>query len=139
VAWTPRRKKLVVIAVVLAAVAVVTVLVLLTVPIAQEQSGYTLIGLRLYSFESESLFGSASWLNYSYQGVTFGFHLWCLISSAAGVVCGNATESTGVSYSYSFSDGPPSPNPSWQTWVAPDGHEAVQYLLGGLVHLLVVV
>lgn len=112
-------------------------LLTLAFPSSQPSAGSISIGGISYSFESESLFANASWLNYSYHGVTFGFHLWCLITSAAGVVCGNATESTGITYPYSFSDGPPSPSPSWQTWVAPDDHEAVQYKQGGLVQLLV--
>ncbi|MGP8073052.1 MAG: hypothetical protein ACLPZM_07985 [Thermoplasmata archaeon] len=133
----PKRRKWILVAVV-AAVGVVTVsLVLLALPISQESSGYQLLNGRLYFFQSESLFGKAAWQNYSYRGVTFGFHLWCAITPAAGEVCGNATESGGVSHPYSFSDGPPQPNPSWQSWVAPDSHEAVEYTLGGLVHLLV--
>jgi hypothetical protein len=92
---------------------------------------------RPYSLVSESLFGNSSWLNYSYRGVTFGFHLWCSVSPGGGEVCGNATESGGTSYRYAFSDGLPQVDPGWQTWVAPDGHEAVQYRMGGLVHLLV--
>jgi hypothetical protein len=121
-----------------AIVGVTASLLILAFPFSQTPTGQISINGKNYSFESESLFGNAPWLNYSYRGVTFGFHLWCLITPAAGVVCGNATESSGISYHYSFSDGPPSPNPSWQTWVAPDEHEAVQYKLGGLVHLLVV-
>ena len=133
---TRRRRWLLIVGGAGAAIAVIAILVLLYVPIAQESSGYAAIGLRLYSFESESLFGQ-SWSNFTYHGVTFEFHLWCLITPAAGEICGNATESGGVRYSYSFMDGPPSPSPSWQTWVAPDGHEAVQYRQGGLAHLLV--
>jgi hypothetical protein len=116
---------------------VIVALVIVVATFSQESTGQIRINGRTYTSESVSLFGGAMWLNYSYRGVTFGFHLWCAVTPAAGVVCGNATESTGVSYPYSFSDGPPSPNPGWQTWVAPDGHEAVQYKEGGLVHLLV--
>jgi len=137
VAWTPRRKRLAFITVVLVVVAVVTVLVLLMVPIAQEQSGYTLIGLRLYSFEEEHVFGSP-WSNFSYRGVTFAFHVWCAITSGGGEVCGNVTESNGGVSSFSFSDGPPG-EPRWATWVSPDAGVAIQFesLSGGLVHLLV--
>ncbi len=102
-------------------------LVVLNIPIAEEDSGYQLIGVRLYSFESRSLFGN-QWVNYSYRGVTFSFDLWCGIPSAAGgVICGNATDPSGTTHPYSFFDGPPQFNPPWQTWVSPDFHEAVQY------------
>lgn len=99
-------------------------------------AGVSLVGARYYSYESVSVFGPA-WSNYSYQGVTFSFHLWCSIAGDVGWVCGNATEWDRVSYPYAFSDGLPTPSPQWQTWVAPDYHEAVQYLQGGNVHLLV--
>ena len=134
-----RRRRLIrIIGVAAAAVAVVVALVLLYVPISQESSGYTAIGLRLYSFETVSLFNlPTSWPNITYRGITFGFHLWCLITPASGKICGNATESGGATYPYSFWDGPPSPSPSWQTWVSPNGHEAVEYRLGGLTRLLV--
>jgi hypothetical protein len=117
----------------------VAALLILTIPIAQERSRSTLIGPRIYSFESESLIGSGDgWQNITYSGVTFGFHVWCgLPSPGGGEICGNASESSGVRYDYSFPDGPPSPNPAWQTWVAPDHHEAVQHRQRGLVHLLV--
>lgn len=135
---TRRRRWLLILGTAGAAVVVVVILLLLYVPIAQEPSGYTAIGLRLYSFEAVSLFDQpTSWPNITYRGVTFGFHLWCLITPAAGKICGNATESGGAAYSYSFWDGPPSPSPGWQTWISPDGHEAVQYRQGGLAHLLV--
>jgi hypothetical protein len=134
---TRNRRLWILVAATASIAAVAALLILLSFPIAQEPAGYQLVDGKTYEYESESLFGSASWLNYTYQGVTFGFHLWCLITSAAGEVCGNATESSVVSYPYYFSDGPPQANPSWQTWVAPDQHEAVQYMQGGLVHLLV--
>lgn len=135
---THRRRLLLILGGAGTVVAAATVLLLLYVPIAQETSGYTAIGLRLYSFESVSLFGAnAGWQSFSYRGVTFGFHLWCQVTPAAGEVCGNATEAGGASYPYSFWDGPPSSSPPWQTWVSPNGHEAVQYRMGGLAHLLV--
>lgn len=135
---TPRRRIVLVAGTVGAAVALAVALALLYVPLAQDTSGYTAIGFRLYAFEGVSLFGRA-WSNYTYRGVTFEFHLWCQITAAAGRICGNATESDGTAHPYSFWDGPPSPSPSWQTWVSPDGHEAVQYRQGGLAHLLVAV
>ncbi|MCI4326619.1 MAG: hypothetical protein L3K16_03155 [Thermoplasmata archaeon] len=133
---TPKRRKWVVVAAVAAAVGVGVVLVVLSFPIAQEGSGDQLVNGRLYSFEAESLFGGPPWQNYSYLGVTFGFHLWCAINPAAGLVCGNATASGGPSYPYGFWDRAEL-NPSWQTWVSPNGHDAVEYRTGGLVHLLV--
>jgi hypothetical protein len=122
---------------ILLAVAVTALPIVLSIPIAQETSGDQLVNGRPYTLESESLFGDSSWLNYSYRGVTFGFHLWCSESPGGGVVCGNSTESGGTAFSYAFFDGPPQVDPRWQTWVAADGHEAVQYRQGGLVHLLV--
>jgi hypothetical protein len=92
-----------------------------------------------FGVQSEYLFGNASWLHYSFRGVTFVFHLWCSIEADTGIVCGNATEPNGVSYPYSFSDGLPSSNPPWQTWIAPDGHEGAQYQQGGSARLLVAV
>jgi hypothetical protein len=136
VVLTPHKKKLAIIVIALSAAVVTTTLLLLALPIEQEQSGYTLIGLRLYSFEAEELFG-ASWSNFTYQGITFDFHLWCEITSGAGKICGNATNPNGHAYAFSFWDGPPTHGSSaWQTWVGPDAHEAVQYQQGGLVHLL---
>ncbi len=131
-----RRRWFIVLGAGCAGVAAVVVLVLLYVPTVTGSTGYTAIGSRLYSYEAESLFGQA-WSNFTYRGVTFGFHLWCLATPAAGEICGKATEPSGTVYSYSFWDGPPSPSPKWQTWVSPDGHEAVQYLPGGLAHLLI--
>ncbi len=132
----PQRRRRLLLVLAIAGVSIVVVTVVLNVPIAQEASGYQLVGLRLFSFESQSLFGN-SWTNYTYRGVTFSFHLWCSAGPAAGEVCGNATESDGGSYAYSFEDG--ITVRGWQTWVSPDSHEAVQYQQGGLVHLLVAV
>ncbi len=135
----PRRLYLLIAAITLVAVTGLVLLVLF-LPVQQESSGYTMVGPRLYSYESEELFGANSgWENYSYRGVTFGFHLWCETTPAAGTLCGNATGSDGVAHSYSFSDGSPQIGPpSWEIWVSPNGHEAVEYQQGGLVHLLVV-
>lgn len=101
--------------------------------------GTIVLGGKPYSYLTESLFGSRSWLNYSFGGVSFTFHLWCQIQMDTGYVCGDATEPTGVTYGYSFADGLPSATgaPPWETWIAPDGHEAVQYQDGGTVHLLI--
>jgi hypothetical protein len=78
-------------------------------------------------------------LNYSFQGVTFGFHLWCWIAMDVGYVCGNATEPGGATFHYTFGDGLPPANgsPPWETWIAPSTHEAIQYRDGGSVRLLV--
>jgi len=99
--------------------------------------GTEVVNGRTFAVQSESLFGSASWLNYTFHGVVFGFHLWCATTPAAGTVCGNATEPDGTSYPYAFADGPPQEHPAWQTWIAPDGREGVQYLQGGSARLLV--
>jgi hypothetical protein len=131
---TPQRTVRLVVAFGVDAVILVTALAL---PISQEASGYTLVGFQLYSFEAAELFGNASWLNFTYRGVTFEFHLWCLAGPAAGEICGNATEADGHRYSFSVWDGPPTLEPRWETWVSPDAHEAVQYQQGGLAHLLV--
>lgn len=136
---TPQRRRLLISGVVVGAVAIAVVLSVLSLPIAQESSGYTQIGGRLYSFESVQLFDQpTAWPNLTYRGVTFAFHLWCGEPTPGGAeICGNATEAGGAHYAYAFWDGPPSHPPRWETWVAPDGHEAVQYQEGGLAHLLV--
>ncbi|MCI4347678.1 MAG: hypothetical protein L3J97_03555 [Thermoplasmata archaeon] len=131
-----KRRHWTLLAIVLGVVGVAVSIVLVSILIFQAPSGYEVVNGKSYSFESESLFGNAAWLNYSYRGVTFGFHLWCQAGPAAARVCGNATESGGLSYSYAFWDGPPQLNPTWHTWTAPDQFEAVQYEQGGLVHLL---
>ena len=107
-------------------------------PSSSPPSGIIEIGGRSYTSVSHSLFGNESWLNYSFRGVTFGFHLWCDITVDTGYVCGQATEPSGATFSYTFTDGLPEPNPPWQTWVSPDSYDAVQYQEGGTVHLLVV-
>jgi uncharacterized membrane protein YedE/YeeE len=95
---------------------------------------------RTYAYETESLFGSQSYLSYQFHGVIFTFHLWCQVTADAGIVCGNATERDGTSYSYSFTDGLPNSGPMpWQTWVSPDELEAVEYHQGGNARLLVAV
>jgi hypothetical protein len=134
---TPVRTNWIAVASFAAGVIGAITLVILSISAGQLPLGPPAFNEENYSLESESLFGSASWLNYSFHGVTFGFHLWCSVSVDVGVVCGHATESSGASYAYNFSDGPPGGNPSWATWLAPDDHEAVQYKDGGLVQLFV--
>lgn len=92
-----------------------------------------------YDREQVDLFGSAkpAWQNYTFRGVTFEFHLWCAVTPASGLLCGHATEASGVEYSYQFSDGPPSALPQWQNWISPDQREGVSYLTGGTADLLV--
>src|SRR5580700_1400022 len=102
---TPKRRRRVLVAVLAAVVGIALVLAVLSLPIAQDSSGYQLLDGRLYAFEAESLFGSSSWRNYSFDGVTFGFHLWCAITPAAGEVCGNATQPDRSARPYAFWDG----------------------------------
>ncbi len=124
-------------AVVLALWTTAILLVFVIVPALEGPPGVEIVGNQIFYSESKSLFGNASWLNYSYRGVTFGFHLWCLVTSAAGEICGNVTEATGETYPFSVWDGPPQVNAPWQTWISPDGREGVQYRQGGSAHLLV--
>ncbi|MCI4329340.1 MAG: hypothetical protein L3K08_02590 [Thermoplasmata archaeon] len=140
-AWSPRRKRWVLLGAVASAVGVVVGLLILFVPLSPESSGYARVGAHLYTYESENLFGVGNgWNNYSYRDVTFGFHLWCGPPSPGGAaLCGNATGGDGVPHPYTFFDGrAPAGPPPWQTWVAGDAREAVQYQDGGLVHLLVI-
>jgi hypothetical protein len=133
------RRRCTILGVIGVAVALSVVLLLLLVPVSQEPAGYTFLGPRLYSYESESLFGPGTgWENFTFRGVTFGFHLWCAIRIDVGTVCGNATGPNGVAHPYDFADGLPRAGPAtWETWVSPDGHEGVEYQDGGQVHLLV--
>ena len=123
-----------IVAVAAAAGVVASVIAVLLVPMDQ-----LVLDGRSYQYETESLFGNRSFLTYQYRGVTFTFHLWCGIAADTGYVCGNATEPGGATFAYSFGDGiPPAFGPPpWQTWIAPTGHEAVQYQDGGHVRLLV--
>lgn len=134
---TPRRRRWVFLAVLLAGIGVTVSLVLLTVPIAQESSGYTLVGLRLYSFEAENLFGAPPPpTHFVYRGVHFDFVVYCP-STPVGLICGNVTESGGATFAFTFFEPEVPGAHNWETWVAPDGNEAAQYQPGGLVHLLV--
>jgi hypothetical protein len=120
-----------------AVAALVLLLLLVFVAYPPPPNGETRIGSRLYYVENETLFGRTgptfgpAYSNYAFHGVRFVFH-W---SAAAGYgpgpcVCGNATESDGASYSFGFAGGSVSRSsgpPAWQTWIAPDGLEAVQF------------
>lgn len=91
-----------------------------------------------YSVESTELFGENNgWLNYSFRGDSFDFHLWCEITADTGVVCGNVTEAAGTPYSFQFYDGLPSQDPPWQVVVSPDRASAVEYQAGGHARLMV--
>jgi hypothetical protein len=142
--WTRRKSALVAGGAIVGTGIVIASLVMLTVPINQEQSGYTSINHQLYSLDSVTVFGP-HWSNFTYGGVLFEFVVWCNAPSLAGAqLCGNASRSVGPVYSFTFWEegGAPrlSPGP-WETWVSPDGHEAVQFesQSGGLAHLLVAV
>ena len=99
------------------------------------------VGNERYYYENVTV-PEPGWSNFSFFGVTFGFHAWCSAVTPGGVsVCGNATGVNGISYPFAFWEGPP-PNPTqpWQTWISPGGHEGVQFESdsGGLLRLLVV-
>ena len=106
--------------------------------LAVEPAGMILVHSTQFSYQTESLFGNESFLTYRFGGSTFTFHLWCAISPAGGIVCGNVTEPDGERYAYQFSDGPTVVGPApWQTWIAPNGLVGVQYQQGGTARLLV--
>jgi hypothetical protein len=131
-----RRRVFLVAACVTAAVALL--LGWLQVPIAQEESGYAMVGFQLYTFEAVELSALAS--NFiHYRGVVFGFgDVECVTNPGGGNVCGTVLQSNGVNISYSI--GLPlfvSGLGNWVGWVAPNQHEAVETTAGGLTHLLV--
>jgi hypothetical protein len=107
-------------------------------------AGETKLGSRVYYIENETVFGPA-YSNYTFHGVHFAFHVWCSSPGLGGAqVCGNVTEPDGTRYALNFTEpggAPPASPLPWQTWVAPDGSEAVQFEpdSGGQVHLLVAV
>ncbi|MCI4360535.1 MAG: hypothetical protein L3J91_02430 [Thermoplasmata archaeon] len=123
-----------------ASVVFVVLLVLLSVPIVQASSGYCLVGLRIYAFESESIFGP-SWANVSFRGAEFSFHIWCGTPTPfPSQICGTVTEPGGSAEMFTFFE-PEAPqlNPPWQTWTSPDGTVGAQYHPGGVVQLLVTI
>ena len=95
-----------------------------------------------YTYENVTIFGP-HWSNFTYRGVTFSFTVWCGPVGLGGApICGNASESNGPTYPFSFweNGGAPPVGPvPWQKWVAPDGHEAVEFQpdSGGQARLLV--
>jgi hypothetical protein len=72
VAWTRRRKRRALLLVGVVTAAVVTIAALLWIPISEEQSGYTIIGFKPYSYETVYPL-SAPNSNFSYRGVLFDF------------------------------------------------------------------
>jgi hypothetical protein len=128
--WTRRRKiRTVVLAGVVTAI-VVTILVLLWVPISEEQSGYTMIGFKLYSYETVDPFTSPT-SSFTYRGVLFDFQALppsdCPQNAGGGNICAAVTESSGVTFWFNVSFGPPCHSfGTWFTWVSPDQHEAVE-------------
>ncbi len=78
------------------------------------------------------------WSNFSFLGVTFGFHAWCGGITPGGVtVCGNVSPSIGVSYPFSFWVGAGNPAP----WFSSNGSEGIIFepYSGDLARLLVTV
>jgi len=108
--------------------AVVATVVLLWVPIAQEQSGYTMLGFTLYTFETVNIF-SAPWENFTFHGVTFEFtRSNCPQNPGGGNVCGGVLESSGATYGFDISFPPPCRSwGSWLTWMSPDHNEAIEF------------
>jgi hypothetical protein len=137
---SPRRRRWILIGSVVVAIAVTATLALLLLPISQEPSGYQIVGLRLYSFEDETVFGSegTGWHNYSHRGATFAFQVYCP-SIPVGKICAWVTEPDGSNLSFSFFAAEVPGDSAWESWVAPDGAVASEYHPGGLVRMLVTV
>ncbi len=108
-------------------VAVVSVLVLLEVPISEEQSGYTMIGFQLYTFEAVDIYQSP-WVNFTYQGVVFEFPPpECPQNTGGGNICGSVIQSNGVNFSFNIALPPPCHGlGSWLNWVSPNQLEALE-------------
>jgi hypothetical protein len=124
--WTRHRKRWVILLGAIAVGAVLTGL-LLWVPVAQEQSGYTVVGFQLYAFEAVNI-ESSPWANFSYRGVEFELPaVDCPQNTGGGNVCGRVVEPSGANYSFVISFPPAcSGFGSWATWVSPGQHEAVE-------------
>jgi len=139
--WTRRRKLVVASATGLAAAVVIAILVLLWVPISEEPTGYTMIGLRLYTYEAADS-GGFSAASYTYRGVVFDFGSWrCLQNPGGGNVCGTAGPVGGPVYPFDLALPPPCWSwGGWLTWQSPDQHEAIEVQVcasPGAIHLLV--
>ncbi len=103
-------------------------------------SGIVSVNGSSYASETHELFGTnvSSWDNYSFNGVYFSIHFWCGDVTPGGAeLCGNATLPDGPGFNYSFWDGLPDTNPTWQTAMSPGGSAGAQYMQGGLFRLLV--
>jgi hypothetical protein len=140
--WSRRRKIRAGLLAIIVTVSIVMLLVFLWVPISEEQAGYSMIGLRLYSYESVSVFDSPT-ANFTYREVAFDFHasVPCVQNTGGGNLCASATQPVGVSFSFNITFPPSGPSPGpWITWVSPNQHEAVEIeadTSNGLAHLLV--
>jgi hypothetical protein len=112
------------------AAGIVTTVVLLWVPISEEQSGYTMIGSKLYAYET--VYPSTSpTSNFSFHGVLFDFQALppseCFQNAGGGDLCASVTEPQGATFWFNVSFGPPCQGlGTWNTWVSPDQHEAVE-------------
>jgi hypothetical protein len=111
-------------------VGVGTSVILLWVPISEEPSGYTMIGSKMYAFETVYP-STAPTSNFSFHGVLFDFQALtpadCLQNPGGGDLCASVTEPHGATYWFNVSFGPPCHGlGSWNTWVSPDEHEAVE-------------
>ncbi|MCI4372089.1 MAG: hypothetical protein L3K02_00365 [Thermoplasmata archaeon] len=105
------------------------VVTLLWIPITEEQSGYTIVGFKEYTYETVYPFSSAS-SNFTFRGVLFDFAapVSCPQNTGGGNLCALVTQSNGVTYWFNVSFPPPcrSSLGSWDTWVSPNKEEAVE-------------
>jgi hypothetical protein len=129
-AWTRRRKFRVAILVGVCAVAAIVISLVLWVPIMEEQSGYTMVGSTLYTYETVYPFGSAM-SNFTYRGVQFDFHapVTCLQNPGGGNLCALVTQSNGVTFWFNLTFGPPCESiwgGLWHTWISPNQQEGVE-------------
>jgi hypothetical protein len=88
-----------------------------------------------YYFENVTV-KQPGWSNFSFLGVTFGFHAWCGPVTPGGVtVCGNVSPSRGILYPFSLYVGAGNPRP----WFSPTQGEGIIFepYSAGLARLLV--
>jgi hypothetical protein len=125
--WTRRRKMWALVLAGIATASVVTPLVLLQVPISEEQSGYTMIGFQLYTFEAVNIYQSP-WAHFTERGVEFEFPPPdCPLNTGGGNVCGSVLQPNGVSFAFDIELPPPCHGiGSWLTWVSPNQREAIE-------------
>jgi len=127
-AWTRRRKVWVAVISGIAAAAVVLAVALLWIPITEEQSGYTMVGFKLYSYETVYPYDSSS-SNFTYRGVLFDFGapVSCPQNTGGGNLCVLVTQSDGVTYWFNVSFSPPCHSlGTWFTWISPNQQEGVE-------------